>query len=66
MVSKSNASERISMKTTTIKALEHALIRLNAIPHKYADTNFKLIESALKEQYENEEIVLEERLAYLR
>ena len=29
------------------QALGHALQRLNAIPHRYADTNFKLIEKAL-------------------
>lgn len=29
------------------QALGHALQRLNAIPHRYADTDFKLIEKAL-------------------
>jgi hypothetical protein len=29
------------------KALKHALDRLNAIPHRYDDTDFRLIEKAL-------------------
>lgn len=28
---------------TALRALEHALDRLNAIPHRYADTDFRLI-----------------------
>ena len=31
------------------KALKHAGIRLNEIPHSYRDTDFGLIEKALKE-----------------
>jgi hypothetical protein len=30
-----------------LRALEHALDRLNAIPHRYADTDFGLIETAI-------------------
>ena len=30
-----------------LRALEHALERLNAIPHRYADTDFRLIEGAI-------------------
>ena len=33
----------------TLKALSHAYERLNQIPHNYRDTNFTLIEEAIKE-----------------
>jgi hypothetical protein len=36
----------------TLQALKHALDRLNAIPHRYADTNFSLIEKAVAAQEE--------------
>jgi hypothetical protein len=49
------------MKTITIKALEHAITRLNQLPHRYADTNFKLLESALKEQYDLNSVPIDER-----
>jgi hypothetical protein len=32
-----------------LKALKHALRRLNEIPHKYDKTDFRLIESAIAE-----------------
>lgn len=32
-----------------LEALKHALHRLNAIPHRYDDTNFKMIEKAIKD-----------------
>ena len=32
-----------------LRALKHALDRLNAIPHRYADTDFRLIEGAIAE-----------------
>ena len=35
------------MKKLLYEALKHAYKRLNDIPHKYADTDFKLIEKAL-------------------
>ena len=44
-------NNKVVNKTTTIKALEHAIARLNQLPHRYADTDFKLLELALKEQY---------------
>ena len=31
-----------------VRGLEHALFRLNSIAHRYADTDFKLIEDALE------------------
>jgi hypothetical protein len=33
--------------TLPLRALEHALGRLNAIPHRYADTDFGMIETAI-------------------
>jgi hypothetical protein len=33
--------------TLPLRALEHALDRLNAIPHRYADTDFGMIETAI-------------------
>lgn len=54
------------MKTKTIEALEHALTRLNNLPHKYNDTDFKLIESTLKEWYKRSRTPIKKRLAYLR
>jgi hypothetical protein len=41
------------MEAKLLKALEHALQRLNAIPHRYDDTNFRLIEEAIKEAKES-------------
>ena len=54
------------MKTKLILALEHALDRLNSIPHNYKDTNFMLIEDALQTEYVNKNIPSEKRMCYLR
>jgi hypothetical protein len=54
------------MKNNTVKALEHALTRLNDLPHKYDDTDFKLIESALREQYWLGRVPMEDRLPSFR
>jgi len=53
-------------KSKTLKALEHASHRLNELPHKYADTDFKLIEEALAEQYVKESIPTEDIPPYMR
>jgi len=54
------------MKDNTIKALEHALTRLNELPHKYEDTDFKLIEGALREQYYLRSVPARDRLPSFR
>jgi len=43
-------------KSKTLKALEHASHRLNELPHRYEDTNFRLIESVLIDKYVKESI----------
>jgi len=53
-------------KTKTIMALEHALNRLNDLPHKYNNTDFKLIESSLINEYEKYDVPMEKRVIYLR
>jgi hypothetical protein len=37
-----------TIKLKLVEALEHALKRLNDIPHRYIDTDFELINEALK------------------
>ena len=49
-----------------IASLEHALERLNAIPHIYDRTNFKLIEETLQQEYERQNIPNDKRIRYLR
>ena len=49
-----------------VAALEHALERLNALPHNYDETNFRLLEETLKEQYEKQNIPNDKRIRYLR
>ena len=53
-------------KSKTIQALEHALNRLNNLPHKYSETDFKLLEAALVEEYNKDKIEPNEWLSYLK
>jgi hypothetical protein len=54
------------IKSKTVLALEHTLNRLNSIPHKYSETDFKLLEDTLKDRYEGEGIPNRSRLPHLR
>ena len=54
------------MKDNTTKALEHALTRLNQIEHPYDETDFKLIEGALREQYYHNNVPTQDRLPQFR
>jgi len=53
-------------KSSVLKALEHSSHRLNELPHRYADTDFKLIESALAEQYVKERTPMVDVATWMR
>lgn len=54
------------MITDTIRALEHALYRLNTILHNYEHTDFKLIESSLIHEYRLNSVPVKDWTFYLK
>jgi hypothetical protein len=54
------------MKPKVVQGMEHALNRLNSLPHNYNDTDFALIEEALQILYDNYGVPENEKLVYLQ